>query len=467
MIQLSDDPDVEIERGFFDSLVSDLSGTAFQTWFENLMKHLDPKFTPIGHEGRGGGDHGCDGFSISSGRFFQVYAPESMKENLKKIEHDFKRALEKWKGLFNTWVFVHGKLKIKPTIEKHVIELAEDNDIELLPWSEVDIWKLLLELPRDDRLHLLNMPAHFKDVPMRKIHETHEMVGEIKEKLDEDSYPDEEEFDAETVALAKRVSANFDEIHNMSNEDKKRVFLHILKASVNESELHQIFQTLSKLFTDDYDIVTLTIDCLQTKSKWSDQIAEDAISFFLSKSKDNRVPDAIYYVAADPTRDSGQSKLFRKVYFRFLGQFGRKDHIPLLEDLKTRECNNIIRGYIERTVLQLKKRFPDAELTRIRLELESVRSKLTSGQYPIIDMIQLNRFLEKPTFSHLSSQVQDKFFQLEMKLREYNEFRKKTSGLSRKVPAEYGSYALIGRTHESEKHCQSISSLIDELLALI
>ncbi len=77
---MSDDPDIEIHRIFFDKLCNDLSGIPFQIWFERIMKHLDPKFVPIGHEGRQG-DQGCDGFSISTGRFYQVYAPQTMKED--------------------------------------------------------------------------------------------------------------------------------------------------------------------------------------------------------------------------------------------------------------------------------------------------------------------------------------------------------------------------------------------------
>lgn len=473
---MSDEPDIDLQHDYFDKACNDLSGKPFQAWFERIMKRLDPDFIPIGHEGRQG-DHGCDGFSISTGIFFQVYAPKTLKEDLRKTERDFKRALKKWGERIKEWVFVHGKTEVKPTIAQLVYDLAEKNNIKITPWSNVDLWKAFLELPRDERIDLLGLPPHYKDEPMRRIYETHDIVLDIHEKIVGGQEPASIEADDEIVALSKKVVKNFDDIHSLPDNKKKQILHFIVSTSENARELGDSFRRLSEIFPNDFGLVTSVINRIPF---WSDQIVENALHQFLIKSTDNRVPDVIYEVAADPKRDQGgPSKPFRNVYFGLLGKHGRRDHIRKLIELRERERNGRIRMYIDRTIEYLRGRFPEpenmmTESLKIRFhgELESIRNKLGGGNYPMIDTIPLTQLIDNPSFQNLPTKTQEEITLIGIALREHNTLRMKanpwlrmrTPGESYPIPTKYVGDVVIRFINDLEEVCQRIIGVIDEVL---
>lgn len=343
---MSDDPDIEIERTYFDNLCSDLSGDSFQTWFEKFMKYLDSEFVPIGHEGREG-DQACDGFSLSIGRFFQVYAPKSLKEDKKKVERDFTRALKKWGTRIKVWIFVHGKLKVKPTITKLVHDLAAENNLEVIPWSNVDLWKELRKLDRDDRITLLNMPPHFKDEPMQQLREIHRIV-----KKDESEPPT---FEEEIIDLSKIIIEDFEQINNLSDDHKKEVLRYFITICDDDVVLLNSFNFAAKNFPNEFQLISTVIERLPTMS---DQQVSDALGEYLCKSKDNRIPDVVFQVATNSKRDQiGTSKPFRRTYFRLLGECGTEEHLKRLQRLQKRERDDIVRRSIEDAINQLSSSF--------------------------------------------------------------------------------------------------------------
>ena len=473
---MSDDPDIEIQKVYFDKICNDLSGIPFQIWFEGIMKHLDANFSPIGHEGRQG-DHGCDGFSILTGRFYQVYAPESMKEDLEKVERDFKRALDKWGKRINEWIFVHGKIKKKPTIIKLVQDLANENNIIVTPWNNVDLWKILLDLPRDERIDLLGIPPHFKDEPMRRIFETHDMVKEIQEKTLRGSESHIIEFDEETVDLSRKIVGNISDIHNVPDIQKRKVFKFILSTSEDEGELSDSFNVLAKIFPDDYELISSVIDRIP---HWTDQIVERVLHQYLVESNDNRIPNVIYEVAIDSKRDQvGTSKPYRKVFFDLLGKHGTRAHIQKLKKFLDQEQNDIIKIYIENAISCLQKLFPEPKSMetetlkiRFRAELENISEQLNSGNYPMVDTRVLEKLMDNPSYHTLPIKTLERSSKIEIALRNYNNLRAKASpwlrmrapGESYPIPTKYVGYVVIGFTSDLENTGQQIIGYIDELL---
>lgn len=86
-------------------------GTSFQDFFSRIMSYAYPQdFQTVRAYGRLG-DRKCDGFRVSDGTLFQVYAPDTMKlpELLAKIKEDFSGAAEYWDGpgQMRTWTLVH------------------------------------------------------------------------------------------------------------------------------------------------------------------------------------------------------------------------------------------------------------------------------------------------------------------------------------------------------------------------
>ncbi len=84
-------------------------GMGFQNFFSAIMERVYPgdfqRVRPYGNEG----DRSCDGYILSTGQFFAVYAPRAMKQRelVNKISSDFSGAIKKWDTQINEWTFVH------------------------------------------------------------------------------------------------------------------------------------------------------------------------------------------------------------------------------------------------------------------------------------------------------------------------------------------------------------------------
>lgn len=163
-------------------------------------------------------------------------------------------------------------------------------------------------------------------------------------------------IDDDILNLSKMVIQNIDAINDMPDVKKRQVLDYIISTSDNESVLKDMFNHLARLFPDDYKIVSLVRDRM---SNWSDQVVVDALFRYFEKSKDNRIPDIAFQIAIDPRRDLGQSKPFRNAYFSFLGQVGRYNHVLKLKMILEIERNEIIKGFIKRTIKEIEKRHPD------------------------------------------------------------------------------------------------------------
>jgi hypothetical protein len=114
----------------FENTFLRCKGSEFQNFFSRVMETRYPSdFIPIRPWGNLG-DRKNDGFLSSQKTVHQVYAPNEMTlyETKKKIDDDFKGALEYWDKKMKKWIFVHNSFEgLSADITNHIEEKKLDN----------------------------------------------------------------------------------------------------------------------------------------------------------------------------------------------------------------------------------------------------------------------------------------------------------------------------------------------------
>lgn len=114
-----------MERAFydmkFDLLFQSKTANEFQMFFNQIMSARYPGDFVATRPWGQLGDEKCDGYILSTGTFYQVYAPDELeyKATIKKMETDFVGALSKWGEKIRIWVFVHNS---KTGVPPHVLQ---------------------------------------------------------------------------------------------------------------------------------------------------------------------------------------------------------------------------------------------------------------------------------------------------------------------------------------------------------
>jgi hypothetical protein len=88
--------------------MSELTGSAFEDFFHDLMCARYPDFLDVRTHGNIG-DQGADGLTLQGRKLFASYAPHAFNATdvKTKFNSDLKKAKEKRSGQFDTFVFVH------------------------------------------------------------------------------------------------------------------------------------------------------------------------------------------------------------------------------------------------------------------------------------------------------------------------------------------------------------------------
>ena len=129
---------MSMERAFyylkFELEFQSKNGNEFQSFFNQIMTIRYPgdfiATCPWGQDG----DQKCDGYKLSTGTLYQVYAPYEMKKSdtIRKMKKDFNGALENWGEKMKTWAFVHNAVRGNPP---HVVQQLADFE-ENIPKSK-------------------------------------------------------------------------------------------------------------------------------------------------------------------------------------------------------------------------------------------------------------------------------------------------------------------------------------------
>ncbi len=142
-----------IERAFydmkFDLLFQAKTANEFQQFFSQIMSARYPGDFVATRPWGQLGDQKCDGYILSSGTFYQVYAPEELehKATTEKMKTDFDGALKKWGNKIHTWVFVHNsKVGVPPHVLQQLVTFqSEHSDISFSHLGKTELKSLLFE----------------------------------------------------------------------------------------------------------------------------------------------------------------------------------------------------------------------------------------------------------------------------------------------------------------------------------
>jgi len=127
-------------------------------------------------------------------------------------------------------------------------------------------------------------------------------------------------------------SETLEEALNLSDAYRYEILIGRLHGQENHS-LQIVFRKLDPEENEHVEAVLTKLSSL------TDQYAEYAISDFLSKSNDERIPDAVLQEALNKDRQ----KNFRKTYFQYIGELGFLKHAVAMHDLVTRETDEVSR----------------------------------------------------------------------------------------------------------------------------
>jgi hypothetical protein len=110
--------------------IFEADGQAYEDLFVKIMRYAFPGFRPVRAHGPVG-DKKNDGFEGVSGTYYQVYAPENIKNvqggALKKLRRDFKELKAFWNGLYPVkryFFVINDKYQgVSPSIEAELVAI--------------------------------------------------------------------------------------------------------------------------------------------------------------------------------------------------------------------------------------------------------------------------------------------------------------------------------------------------------
>lgn len=142
----------------------------YEDFFCKVMKlKYSDNFQLIKAAGRDG-DGKADGYLIPEKCVYQSYAPSSgfnKSKLLKKIEGDFKGAVDKWGNRLEKWVFLHNSPEGLPKYGLDLIlKLRDENPIIVItpPWGPSEIKEIILSLNIEQLVELFGPALTQKDM---------------------------------------------------------------------------------------------------------------------------------------------------------------------------------------------------------------------------------------------------------------------------------------------------------------
>lgn len=103
-----------IARSQFKIKIYEANGQKFEDLFTSIMQYHDVDFQQIKPWGNIG-DRGNDGYILSKGIFYQVFAPEDIKKSypqvINKLNNDFSKVLNQWNDIKEFYFVVNDKYK--------------------------------------------------------------------------------------------------------------------------------------------------------------------------------------------------------------------------------------------------------------------------------------------------------------------------------------------------------------------
>jgi len=121
-------------RQLFKIKIHEANGDRFEDLFTSILNYAEPGFQQIKPWGNIG-DRKNDGYVSSTGVYYQVYAPEEIKNNypavVSKLGTDFAGLKKQWKGVKEFYFVVNDKYQgVNPDSEIAIKNLIKDNELD-------------------------------------------------------------------------------------------------------------------------------------------------------------------------------------------------------------------------------------------------------------------------------------------------------------------------------------------------
>lgn len=195
-----------IARVQFKNKVLSSYGQAYEDLFIRVMQASDNGFRPVKPQGREG-DQKNDGFNKSTGKYYQVYAPEDLSDKEKK---SLKKLKDTFTGLYNYWqaispikefyFVVNDKFQtgVYPSVEKELSEIEKQYGVKAEPFLSKELEDVFLSLPKNEIIDILGgyLPDYnnINDIEISVLGEVIKFLMNFKYRPGEITFPDELNF---------------------------------------------------------------------------------------------------------------------------------------------------------------------------------------------------------------------------------------------------------------------------------
>lgn len=194
-----------LARKLFKLQVHEADGQAFEDIFTAIMNYAEQDFQSIRPWGNIG-DRKNDGYILSKGIFFQVYAPEDITKSyvsvVKKLKNDFKKLSQQWKDINEFYFVVNDKykgvnadcvqaiqtIKQEYTLSNAGIKTAKDLENLLFSLGDDQISAIVGQLPDPANIQLdysilSEIIGHLMDIPLPKAQDSPIILPDWDQKI--------------------------------------------------------------------------------------------------------------------------------------------------------------------------------------------------------------------------------------------------------------------------------------------
>ncbi len=144
----------------FRNRVLESEGIMYEKFFVKTMRKYNSSFQGIGTYGNKG-DYACDGRNQELNEYYQVYAPQDISEintfknGMKKLEHDYSRALNHW-PIKSFFFVVNDKFRgLNPELARLADKLSNEKNVKISLFDANSLRDIFNRLSFEDKCEVL------------------------------------------------------------------------------------------------------------------------------------------------------------------------------------------------------------------------------------------------------------------------------------------------------------------------
>lgn len=173
-----------LARILFENKIFKADGNLFENLFTEIMNSVEPDFQQIKPWGNIG-DKNNDGYILSKGIYYQVFAPEDIRrsypEVVAKLKTDLKGLIERWSSIREFYFVVNDKFKgVNPEAEQTIKSLKYTYKLDKTGFlTPKDLNRILFNLPDDQILKIVGFLPYIDKITNLDFSVLNEVIGYI------------------------------------------------------------------------------------------------------------------------------------------------------------------------------------------------------------------------------------------------------------------------------------------------